>query len=451
MRALFKFTQLKNSLQALLVLAIFCLSACSNNVSQLPDSYLTQSDDGKASIGDIHHTKYIFSNNSTVSLKIAYRATIAQTIKTPIDVLILFDRTASMEKFIHTTANAAEKIVGDVQSIAPDTRFAVAAVSDYSPLFTDDADKRTWLLLTNFTYKAAAVKTASKSIQLTNGGDTPEAYVRGFYEASEMGWRKEAKKIIIFFGDATSHEQDPGRDETMGSADDLEINTVLATLKAKNIAVIAIHTRNDSDVVAEFNRVGNGTSGKTVPLSNASESSKVIKDSISEALADPPNLHASGEYASWINATNTGKASQNNIDYAVQITPPAGTSAGVYDIPLSLVSGKVKSGQLIDAFIGKPFEIKVITGWINHPLLPWLPLILLLLFLLTSAFMMMRGGYSHAKHVTSKRGYNADSYSLPHLLLDALTLASLLSTAMAIYLCATSQVLSQLLNSLHLL
>ncbi len=440
-------SKFKYGLQALLVLASFCLSACTSHSGQ----YTTQSDDGKASIGNTHHTKYIFSNNDTKNVNIAYRANLSQTVKTPIDVLILFDRTASMENFIHTTANAAEKIVGDVQNIAPDTRFAVAAVSDYSGIFTDDADKRTWLVLTDFTYKAAAVQAASKSIILTNGGDTPEAYVRGLYEASEMTWRADAKKIVIFFGDATSHTQDPGRDETIGTADDLEINAVLVTLKAKNIAVIAIHTRNDADVLAEFNQISQGTQGKTVPLNNASDSANVIKQSITENLADPPNMQANGNFANWVTTSNTGKASQTNIDYQVQISPPAGTPAGVYTIPLSLVPSKGSGGQLIDAFIGKPFEIKVITGWINHPLLPWLPLLLLLIFLVVSAFLMMRGGYSQTRHVTSKRGFDAQSYDFAHLILDLLAISCLIGTAVAIYLYATNQVLSQLISSLNLL
>lgn len=440
-------SKLKRGLQALLVLASFCFSACSSNSGQ----YSTQSDDGKANIGSTQHTQYIFNSNGHANINISYHANIAQTVKTPIDVLILFDRTASMENFIHTTANAAEKIVSDVQGIAPDTRFSVAAVSDYSPLFTDDSDKRTWLVLTDFTYKAAAVQAASKSIQLTNGGDTPEAYVRGLYEASEMAWRADAKKIIIFFGDASSHTQDPGRDETMGTADDLEMNAVLATLKAKNIAVIAIHTRDDADVMAEFEHISQGTQGNIVPLSNASDSANVIKQSITETLNDPPDLQANSNFASWVNTSNSGKASITDIDYQVRITPPVGTPAGVYHIPLTLIDNKIKSGQLIDAFIGKPFEIKVITGWVNHPLLPWLPLLLLLIFLIVSAFLMMRGGYSHSRHVTSKRSFDAQSYDISHLILDLLALSSFISTIVAIYLNVTNQVLSQLLSSLNLL
>ena len=426
------------------MLAIFCLSFTISACSNKANLYLAETPDGKASMGAISQTKYLL-NARTGSANIDYSGPAAQTIKAPLDVLILFDRTASMQDVISTTANAAEKIVADVQKIAPDTRFAVAAVSDYSPLFTDDADKRTWLLLTDFTYKADAVQAASKDIQLVNGGDTPEAYVRGLYEASELAWRDEGIKVVIFFGDATAHSPDPGRDEVFNSADDLQMDAVLKALKAKNISVIGIHTKNDSEVLAEFNRISDSTSGKTVPLDNASESASMIKNAITEALPDAANLQATGDFASWISTTNTGKSQPNYIDYKISINVPEGAPAGVYDIPLSLVATSAEADPMMQAFANKTFEIKLITGWYNHPLVLWLPLLALLLCLLYSAIHLLKGGYSQSRRVTSKRGYDADNYSLTHLLLDVLAIASLVCTSAAVYLAATGQVLSQII------
>jgi hypothetical protein len=395
-------------------------------------------------MGAISQTKYLL-NARTGSANIEYSSSAAQTIKAPLDVLILFDRTASMQDVISTTANAAEKIVADVQKIAPDTRFAVAAVSDYSPLFTDDIDKNTWLLLTDFTYKADAVQAASKDIKLVNGGDTPEAYVRGLYEASQLAWRDKAIKVVIFFGDATAHTPDPGRDETFDTADDLQMDKVLTTLKAKNITIIAIHTKNDSEVLAEFNRISESTSGKTVPLNNASESASMIKNAITDALPDAPNLQATGDLASWISSTNTGKSKPNHIEYTININVPDSVPAGVYAIPLKLVATTTDTDPMMQAFADKSFEIRLITGWYNHPLVLWLPLLALLLVLLCSAIYLLKGGFSHARHVTSKKSYDVDGYGFTHLLLDVLALTSLVCTSLAVYLAATGQVLSQLL------
>jgi hypothetical protein len=431
--------KLNKALQALCLLAYFLLSACSDQSNQ----YAIDTPDGKATIGEFKQTKFLFLSH-TYTARIKYRAQTHQTFKTPIDVLILFDRTASMQNFISSTANAAEKIVSDIQEIAPDTRFAVAAVSDYSPLFTDDTDKRTWLLLTDFTYHSAAVETATKEIKLVNGGDTPEAYGRGLYEASQLDWRNDAKKIIIFFGDATAHEVDPGRDETFNTVDDLQFTQVIATLKAKNINLIGIHTRNDSNVVDAFKKMSAATGSQAISLSNASDSAQVIKNSITEALSDPPHMQAYGQYASWISTNDTGKANPNKIDYQVHINVPFGTDAGVYTIPLKLTA-TTTSNELINKLVDKPFEITIIIGWYNHPVILWLPLILLLLYLLISAILMMKGGYSHKKHITSSSSFNADLYGITYLLLDILALTSLTCTAIAIYLCTTGQVLSQIL------
>jgi hypothetical protein len=432
------------ALRAYQLLAIFCLSLAISACSSRVNHYVADTPDGQATIGNITQTKYLLNANTAIA-SIEYRAPATQTIKAPLDVLILFDRTASMQDVISATANAAEKIVGDVQTIAPDTRFAVAAISDYSPLFTDDADKRTWLLLADFTYKAEVIQAASKNIKLVNGGDTPEAYVRGLYEASEMAWRSDAKKIIVFFGDATAHSPDPGRDETFDTADDLQMEAILATLKAKNISVISIHTRNEAEVLEAFNQISNSTNGKTVPLDNASESASVIKNSITDALADPPSIQASGDYASWIRTANTGKSKPNHIDYKINISVPDDAPAGVYAIPLSLVATSAEIDPMMAAFADKSFEIKLITGWYNHPLVLWLPLAGLLLYLLYSTISLLKGGYSCSRHVTSKRSYDVDGYSLAYLLVDVLALASLVCTSLAIYLFATGQVLSQVL------
>jgi len=229
------------------MLACLLLSSCSLDQNQ----YVVETPDGKASMGNIHQTEYLITSNQAQA-DIQYRATESKVMKAPVDILFLFDRTGSMKEVINTTASAASGIVNDIQKSAPNTRFAVASVCDYSPIFTSSQDKRTWILHADFTLDADAVAKASDDIVLTNGGDIPEAYSRGFYEASLLGWRYNAKKIIIFFGDATDHPVDPGRDETLGTNDDLTLDKVLAMLKAQSISVIAIHTLNSPEVIQQF-------------------------------------------------------------------------------------------------------------------------------------------------------------------------------------------------------
>ena len=424
------------------LLASLLLCGCTAEQNQ----YLVETPDGKASMGSISQTKYLMGAEQ-VQATIQYEAPESTVIKAPVDILILFDRTGSMKEVISTTASAASGIVNDIQKDAPNTRFAVASVSDYSPLFTPSVDKRTCLLHSDFTLDAATVAKASADITLSNGGDIPEAYSRGLYEAAALTWRPEAKKIIIFFGDSTDHPVDPGRDETLGTADDLTMTAVLAQLKAQAISVIAIHTRNDAEVVEQFNAISQATQGTTVPLNNAEASSQVIKASIRGALARPASLAAFGDLADWVATRVNDSKGRSHLDYLVDIRVPEGTPAGVYPIQLMLNSDN-PDDVFAQGFKNKPFEIKVITGWYNHPLLPWLPLALFLAYLLWCSLRMLRGGYKHSIAVTSNARFDPNRYTLSYLLLDLLALTSAIGLLTALYLCWNGLVLSQLLNTL---
>lgn len=394
-------------------------------------------------MGEISQTKYLITAHHTQAT-IQYRAPESTNIKAPVDIVILFDRTGSMKQVISATASAASSIVSDIQKDAPNTRFAVASVSDYSPLFTSSDDKRTWLLHSDFTLDAATVAQASADIALSNGGDIPEAYSRGLYEAAALAWRPEAKKIIIFFGDSTDHPVDPGRDETLGTADDLTMTAVLAKLKAQAISVIAIHTRNDAEVVEQFNAISQATQGTTVPLNNAESSSEVIKASIRGALTQPASLAAFGEHTDWVTTEVDNSNGHSQLDYLVDIRVPEGTPAGVYPIQLVLNSDN-PDDAFAQGFKNKPFEIKVITGWHNHPIVPWIPLGLFLAYLLWCSLRMLRGGYKHSIAVTSNARFDPNRYTLSYLLLDLFALTSAIGLLTALYLCWSGLVLSQIL------
>lgn len=422
-----------------LLLAGLLLCGCAAEQNQ----YLVETPDGNATMGSISQTKYLMSADQ-VQATIQYNAPESTVIKVPVDILILFDRTGSMKEVISATANAASSIVNDIQKDAPNTRFAVASVSDYSPLFTSSDDKRTWLLHSDFTLDAATVAQASADIALSNGGDIPEAYSRGLYEAAALAWRPEAKKIIIFFGDSTDHPVDPGRDETLGTADDLTMTGVLAELKTQAISVIAIHTRNDAEVIQQFNTISQATQGTTVPLNNAETSSQVIKASIKGALARPASLAAFGKYADWVATRVDDSNGRGHIDYLVSISVPEGTPTGVYPLQLSLSSDN-PDDAFAQGFKNKPFEIKVITGWYNHPLVLWMPVLTFLTYLLWCSLSMLRGGYKHAVAVTSNARFDANRYTLSYLLLDLLALTSVISLLTKLYLCWNGLVLSQII------
>jgi len=86
---------------------------------------------------------------------------------------------------------------------------------------------------------------AINAMTLGDGEDGPEDYTRAFFESyadSAVGWRDGAQRILVHFGDNVPHDNnlnegvttgtwstggDPGRDELQGTADDLDLQTVL--------------------------------------------------------------------------------------------------------------------------------------------------------------------------------------------------------------------------------
>lgn len=436
-------------LRVFTLLSMLALSACMQpeaNVYQLSEAQ--GQDDAApthATIGAIKQTQFLFNRLHTQAT-INYIAAPPTKVNLPLDILILFDRTASMEDVIKSTADAATHLVQEIHQFVPDTRFAIASVSDYSPLYTNDADKRTWLLMSDFVYDAQAVHAATSEIRLVNGGDKPEAYVRGLYEASQLQWRPQAKKMIVFFGDAEAHTVDPGRDEQLGTADDLNMATVLNDLKSKGIVVVGIYTDNNEKTIQQFMQIAQMTNGQIASLSNADASDTLIKNSIKSAFKLPWTLRPVGQYADWVKSVETDKTIfDGNINYAIGIQLPEGTPAGQYKIQLKLQPIGMHTSRDVKMNENKLFEVNIITGWYNHWFVLWLPLILFLSYLLCSALLMLRGGYSEVRYVLKKSTFELEGYDMNHLLMDILFFASVISVPLAIYLQLTHQVLSQIL------
>ncbi len=422
------------------ILLLMLLSACGTSAPERQAAFETKQ--GKATLSPINQTQYLFLGEEEQA-SVAYQVEGTNKLTKAVDILILFDRTGSMEREIKETAKAARHIVNDIQDAAPNTRFAVATVSDYSPMFTPAKDTRTWLLQADFTQSAVAIEQASKSISLVNGGDNPEAYSRGFYEASEMHWRAEAKKIIVFFGDSIDHPKDPGRDQIMGTADDLTIDRVLSKLHSQRINIVGVYTSDKSEVKSFFRKISQQTDGEVVSLADASESGELIIDSIKMALRQKVRLTASGSYQDWVTVE------QNNhglygTDFNIQMKPPISTPAGVYEISFDFTLD-ASEDQLSGVTQRRDVTIKLVTGWYNHPLLLWLPLLFFLLFLLWSAFKMLSGGYRVKRSIVRRGRYDMDTYSWRHLLMDIAFLITLSSTLLALYLGFQDLVLSQVL------
>ncbi len=180
------------------------------------------------------------------------------------DVIFVFDATGSMYGQIYAMQVKANAIMTDVRASVPDTNFGVGSIVDY-PYYYDNAlndgyattygsgSDYAWMTDQDLTSDTTAVQTAINGLSAGGGADGPQDYTRALYESKEaFSWRSDAKKFVVIFGDNMPHSYpsgaslgwstyggDPGRDEIMNTADDLDFVPVVQSLAASNIIVIS--------------------------------------------------------------------------------------------------------------------------------------------------------------------------------------------------------------------
>jgi len=179
------------------------------------------------------------------------------------DVMIVFDTTGSMGKALTEAKMEIQEAMAQLSASLPDVRFGLAEVSDYDEVnnagpfsYGIGEGFAPWTLHTGITPNQDQVTSALLKLEADGGGDGPEAYGRALYETDvnpAVGWRPGARGVIIVVLDNLPHDNDvnegipeeakigttydtgvdPGRDNTVGTADDLDFqSTVLQQLKS---------------------------------------------------------------------------------------------------------------------------------------------------------------------------------------------------------------------------
>jgi hypothetical protein len=193
------------------------------------------------------------------------------TLPPKADILLAFDTTGSMGAAVADARADASSIVTRIQAALPGARFAAADFRDYTQTpfgnGPDDTADYPWQRDQDFTTSAAAIQSALDTIAACSGcgNDLPEAYNRAYYEAalspgdtawsetSDLSWAAGSARFMIVLGDSYGHDPnqatdfgsvaslancpattpiDPGRDEIVGTADDLGTLPSLMQLKA---------------------------------------------------------------------------------------------------------------------------------------------------------------------------------------------------------------------------
>ena len=201
------------------------------------------------------------------------------------DVYILADTTGSMGAILNAVKLGANDIVGAPYS-GIDIAFGAGNYRDFTDM-NPPFDQQVKPTTTN-----SDVTAAIQTWNAGGGGDFPESQLFALHslaeapEGSSIGWRRDSKRIIVWFGDAPGH--DPIRKEQSGLSEDITTDSVRSRLAEQDITVIAISVqgnRLDSNG-NQATRIAEATGGKHVKGINSSEIVDTIITLIDEAIKD---------------------------------------------------------------------------------------------------------------------------------------------------------------------
>ncbi|MBN1983905.1 MAG: VWA domain-containing protein [Chitinivibrionales bacterium] len=325
----------------------------------------------------------------------------ASLVPTKNDILMAFDLTNSMVEELDSVKNNATALINSITAILPDVRFGVVShmdypnvyescITDYDYYYDEYANSGfgdyAYQVDRSLTTDYASVISKITSLYLGWGGDNPENYTRILYEAyadTNISWRKDAKKIMIYWHDwmphscnfglncdiyypSTNSGADPGRDEIIGTGDDLLLADVLQGIRESSIALISMHsgdyyslwncyTEISGGKAYHLNADGsipNGTHNGIVSLLTSAVYEQAQKiSSLSLQVLDPT-------FASWVNsvipefATGIDLSIAHDFSFALTLCVPQNTPDGTYTFPVGAVGdGIVFASQQVSLTI----------------------------------------------------------------------------------------------------
>lgn len=205
------------------------------------------------------------------------------------DVIFAFDTSGSMGPVISTAKSRAIDIMNALEANINDAQYGVMSFVDYPDCYVscryDDcygdsgAGDYPYRLNQPVTANRSEVAAAINRLSIHSGLDLPEAYTRALYESyadTGIGYRSDAQKIVIMFGDSRPHDceirtgQDPGRDQVMGTADDLSLRTVMGEMVANGVTLLYVDS-GDGTHTPLWNYLAGLTGGAAFRISRASQ------------------------------------------------------------------------------------------------------------------------------------------------------------------------------------
>jgi len=211
--------------------------------------------------------------------------TITKTVETPPippdpDIVFLADTTSSMAGAIGNVQTNSASIISTVLGAQPTAQFGVAH-------YTDQACADRFVLDQPITATTAAVVTALNGLTTPNEScntDAPEDYINALYQLatdSAVGLRAGSTRIVVLFGDSSSHDPSAGIDQA----------SAIGALQAEGIHVVSVNVPGTSgflfdglDSAGQATAISTATAGVFLDAPSVGE----ISDTILAGLGNLP-------------------------------------------------------------------------------------------------------------------------------------------------------------------
>jgi hypothetical protein len=321
------------------------------------------------------------------------------------DVVFSFDLTGSMWGIISTAKAQALNIMASLDAIPDvDIQFGVMSYMDYPNTYNscgyyatygDSTVDYAYSLDQSVTTDVTAVAAAINGLTIGSGYDGPQDYTRIFYESyadPNVAWRDGAKRILLNFGDNVPHDcdlnegvtsgiwttgGDPGRDEIMFTADDLDLQTVLAEMATNGVVLLEAHTTTYASTHWDY---WTGLTGGSRFLTGSASLPDDIVAAVTSALEAPMvyglHLEASAGFESWVDSVSPGSIDVDpgdagaTVSFDLTLRVPDGTLPGIYNFTVSALDGVgVSYGEQAVTIVVYDPTAGFVTGggWIDSP------------------------------------------------------------------------------------
>ncbi|MCW2986131.1 MAG: squalene cyclase, partial [Conexibacter sp.] len=215
------------------------------------------------------------------------------------DVVIAFDTTGSMSGALTEAKTQVQSVITEVNRRFGDVQFAVAGVSDYGSSYGDAGDVP-WTLEQPMTADQGKIQAAIDGLYAVGGGDSPEAYGRALQQADldpAVGFRPGSQRLVVLVADSVPHDDDlnvgiapldqttgspydtgvdPGADELFDTADDVDWQQQLATMKAHAIPLYFVLFKGATELLPYWQTWAQATGGAASTSADGSLGSTLV-------------------------------------------------------------------------------------------------------------------------------------------------------------------------------